>query len=59
MWVARAEYKDGTVIEKHFPYYEDGDWERECKRQQQLEEWLIKQHEGCIWYSVNYGEDYE
>lgn len=53
MWIARAEYKDGTEIEKTFPYYEDDDWEKECKRQQQLEEWLINQHEGCVWYSVS------
>lgn len=53
MWIARAEYADGTEIEKDFPYFEDGDWERECKRQQQLEEWLINQKDGCIWFSVS------
>ena len=57
MWVARAEYKDGTEIEEYFPYYEDGNWLAENRRQQQLEEWLITQHEGCIWYSVDYEED--
>lgn len=57
MWVARAEYEDGTEIEKCFPYYEDGNWLAENKRQQQLEEWLVTRHEGCVWYSVNYEED--
>lgn len=57
MWVARAEYEDGTEIEKCFPYFEEGNWEMENKRQQQLEEWLITRHEGCIWYSVDYEED--
>ena len=57
MWVARAEYEDGTEIEERFPYFEEGDWLMENKRQQQLEEWLITRHEGCVWYSVDYEED--
>ena len=44
-------------IEKRFPYFEEGDWLMENKRQQQLEEWLITRHEGCIWYSVDYEND--
>ena len=57
MWLARAEYEDGTEIEQYFPYLEDDDYERECKRQQELEEWLIGQHEGCVWFTVNFEED--
>lgn len=53
IWEARAEYEDGTEIEKHFPYNEDDNYEMECKRQQVLEEWLINQHEGCVCFSVS------
>lgn len=57
MWVARAEYEDGTEIEQYFPYLEDDDYMKERKRQHELEEWLVSQHEGCIWFTVNYEED--
>ena len=57
MWNAVAEYADGTRIEKNFPYYEDGNYQAECERQHELEAWLIEQHEGCTFYSVNYIED--
>lgn len=52
IWYACAEYADGTRIEKYFPYYEDGDYEKEEERQYELEAWLLGKHEGCIWYSV-------
>lgn len=54
MWEAIAEYADGTSIDKYFPYNENGNYSMECERQQDLEEWLLEQHEGCIWYSVSY-----
>lgn len=59
MWVARAEYSDGTSIEKAFAYNEHGNYLLESKRQYELEAWLIEQHEGCIWYSVDYVDDEE
>lgn len=57
-WVARAEYADGTSIEKRFPYSEGGNYSAECDRQYELEDWLIQRHDGCTWYSVDY-VDYE
>lgn len=54
MWIARAEYADGTSIEKTFLYMEGGNYQAECERQFELEEWLITRHEGCTWYSVDY-----
>ena len=59
MWVAIAEYVDGTRIEKRFPYLEDGNWLMESERQYQLEEWLLTQKENCTWYSVGYEEEEE
>ena len=57
MWVARADYADGTSIEKTFAYNEQGNYHLECERQYELEAWLIERHEGCIWYSVDYVDD--
>ena len=54
MWEARATYEDGTEIEATFEYCEDGNYEAECQRQYEIECWLIEQHEGCTWYSVDY-----
>ena len=51
MWEVRAEYADGTSLEKYFPYYED---ENENERQYDLECYAIKYHDDCTWYSVNY-----
>lgn len=51
MWEARAEYADGTSVERLFesnPYKNDND------EQQELEEWLIDRHPECTWYSVNW-----
>ncbi|MBR6219522.1 MAG: hypothetical protein IKQ80_03030 [Clostridia bacterium] len=57
MWIARAEYADGTSIEKAFAYNENGNYQLECERQYELEAWLIEQHEDCTWYSVDYVAD--
>ena len=53
-WLAEAEYADGTTVEEYFSYYENGNYEAECKRQHELEEWLIGLHPECTWYSVSY-----
>lgn len=58
-WVAEAEYEDGEVVEKHFPYIENDDYRAEADRQYQLEEWLIERahpQSRCVWYSVNVWE---
>ena len=52
MWEAIAEYANGIRIEKYFPYYENGDYEAECKRQYELETYLIGLYDNCIYYSV-------
>lgn len=57
MWLAVAEYADGTSIERRFPYQEGGNYGTECERQYEIETWLIEQHEGCIYYSVCYIEE--
>lgn len=57
MWKARAKYADGTVIEKNFPYYEDGNYSLENERQYELESWLLSAHDECVWYSVDYIEE--
>ena len=59
VWLARAEYSDGTSVEKAFAYREGGNYEAECQRQYELECWLIEEHEGCTWYSVDYIADFE
>ena len=51
MWEARAEYEDGTSVERYFDYrtdMSDGD------QQYELECWLIERHPVCTWYSVNF-----
>ena len=57
MWEARAEYADGSTIEKTFPYNENGNSLLENQRQYEIECWLLEQHEDCTWYSVNYIEE--
>ena len=58
MWIAVAEYADGMTVEGKFTYREGGSYIAECERQQELEAWLIEQHEDCIYYSVTYtGEE--
>lgn len=51
MWEARAEYEDGTTIERLFADQPDVD---DNEMQYRLESWLICKHPGCTWYSVNY-----
>ena len=51
MWIAKAEYADGTTVERLFAYK---DSQSESDQQYQIECWLIERHEGCIWYSVDY-----
>ena len=51
MWEARAEYADGTAVERMF---ESNPYKNEDDEQYELEEWLIEHHEGCTWYSVNW-----
>lgn len=57
MWEARAEYADGSTIDKTFPYNENGNSLLENQRQYEIECWLLEQHEDCTWYSVNYIEE--
>lgn len=54
MWLAEAEYADGTSISRYFPYNENGNYNLECERQYQLECWLIERNPECVWYSVKY-----
>lgn len=56
VWLAHGEYADGTVIEKEFPYYEDGNYIAEADRQHDLEQWLLDIHDGCEFYSVDVQE---
>ena len=57
MWIAVAEYADGTRIEKNFPYNEGGNYNKECEKQYELEAWLIGLHDDCVFYSVSYEGD--
>lgn len=54
MWEARAEYMDGTVVER---YFESDPHKSENDEQQEIEEWLITRHDDCTWYSVNWIND--
>lgn len=55
-WIARAEYVDGTEIEKKFPYTANGNFSVEQEEQYKIECWLIERsdHGDCTWYSVDY-----
>ena len=53
-WNARAIYEDGFEIDRDFPYNADGNPRREDDEQYELEDWLLREHKGCTWYSVNY-----
>ena len=55
-WVARATYADGTEIEKTFAYTANGNYEKECEEQYNIECWLLNKHDDCTWYSVDYEE---
>jgi hypothetical protein len=54
MWEARAEYADGTRVERLF---ESNPRKNENDEQYELECWLIERHDGCVWYSVNWIND--
>ena len=53
MWEASAEYEDGTEVCR---YFSASPYKTEEEDQQDLEEWLILRHPGCIWYSVTWVE---
>lgn len=53
MWEARAEYADGTSIERLFA--DNG--QSDADQQYSIECWLIERRPGCTWYSVNWMED--
>lgn len=57
MWLATAEYEDGTYIEKMFPYTANGNSALEAEEQYRIEEWLINHIPGIVYYSVDYVED--
>lgn len=56
-WNARAEYADGTVIDRDFAYREKGNANLENERQYSLECWLMDQHDDITWYSVDFVAD--
>lgn len=51
MWEARAEYADGTTVEKLFEY---NDRISDNEQQYNIECWLLEYRPNCIWYSVSY-----
>lgn len=51
MWEARAEYEDGTIVER---YFEPNERYTENEDQYNIECWLLERHENCTWYSVNW-----
>lgn len=54
MWEARAEYADGTTVERLFAYSEST---ADGEQQYAIECWLLERHPDCTWYSVNYIAD--
>lgn len=56
MWYAVAEYEDGTRIEKYYPYTANGNYNKECEEQYNIECNLLEK-EGCIYYSVTYVDE--
>ncbi len=59
-WIGKADYTDGTYIEKEFSYTADGNYVLESDEQYAIECWLIEQadeHGGIEWYSVDYVEE--
>lgn len=56
MWIASADYKDGTRVDR--PFCDTPD-KSDSEREYELEEWLIEHHEGCTWYSVSWVPDEE
>ena len=51
MWEARAEYADGSTVER---YFSERPGIEEAEQQYLLECWLLDRHPDCTWYSVNY-----
>lgn len=49
-WEARAEYADGTNVDRFFEY---DDRRNDNDQQYDIECWLIERHPDCIWYSVD------
>lgn len=62
MWEAYAEYEDGTRIRRYFKStcgtYESN-YKSESEEQYELEEWLLCEHDGCTFYTVNWINDEE
>ena len=56
-WIAKATYNDGTYIRRAFNYTEQGNAALEIERQYILESWLMDQHDGINWYSVDFQEE--
>ncbi|MBR2644891.1 MAG: hypothetical protein IKD54_06330 [Clostridia bacterium] len=56
MWEAKAEYSDGSSVER---YFADNARMSDSERQFQLEEWLLQYRDGCVWYSVTWIPDDE
>lgn len=54
MWEARAEYADGTTINRLFAYDER---KNENEQQYEIECLLLERNKNCTWYSVNYISD--
>lgn len=52
MWEARADYADGTTVERLFA--DNG--RSDSDQQYAIECWLLERHPDCTWYSVNYVE---
>lgn len=55
-WEGRAEYADGTSVERTFPYREGAS---EDDQQYDIECWLIEHKPDCVWYTANFVYDYE
>ena len=51
-WNVFAAYADGTQINTHFNYYENGNADAERERKTALEKWAQAQFANCICWSV-------
>ena len=58
-WEARAEYADGTTVERIIPVTEFNPHSTDSEQQYAIEEWLLTYRDGCTWYSVNWRDDDE
>lgn len=56
MWECKAEYADGTTVERLIDY-NAGSIREDNQTQYDLECWLLSRHPDCTWYSVNYVEE--